>query len=819
AVAVSVAGAEAVSVAGAVAESVAGAEAVSVAGAEAVSVAGAACKHEPPARTRTRAPSGSSFGPNSDAIQCRKNYAGIRWLTPATLFRMPRDALFAYPPFWAKCFGQAEVLPRSRAEMDQLGWEACDVILVTGDAYVDHPSFGMALIGRLLEAQGYRVGILDQPQWRDTGAFTALGEPTLFFGVTAGNMDSLVNHYTSEKKPRSDDAYTPDRVAGKRPDRACIVYTQRCREAYPNTPVILGGIEASLRRLSHYDYWSDKVRRSILVDSGADLLVYGNAERAIVEVAHRLARGTPARAILDVRGTVVRRATGPEGPVDAASGQYRVEVPRALASVEPQRARPNPYAEVATASVCDVTAPHQPTKDNDARALIGPGRNGTRVTAGDGSLRQASDAADERTSRQASDAADERTSRQAPRERVVLRLPSSDAVTADAVLYAQAARIAHLESNPHNARCLVQRNGDTDVWVNPPAWPLSTSEMDALYDLPYTRRPHPDYAGKPIAAYEMIRFSVAIQRGCFGGCAFCSITEHEGRIIQSRSVASVQRELGQLQSVPGFTGVVSDLGGPTANMYRMGCNDPDIQSKCRRMSCLYPSICRNLNHDHGPLIQLYRTARKTPGIQKLLIGSGIRYDLAVQSPEYVKELVTYHVGGYLKIAPEHISAGPLAKMMKPGIAAYHQFKALFDRYSAAAGKQQYLIPYFIAAHPGTSDADMLELACWLKRQEYRLDQVQLFLPSPMSLATTMYHTGKNPLTTIERGAGDVSTVKSTEARTLHKAFLRYHDPQNWGVLRRALLRMGRDELIGHGPNHLVPPAAGEHRSPGRVRTR
>jgi uncharacterized radical SAM protein YgiQ len=693
---------------------------------------------------------------------------------------MSRDDLFAYPPFWAKRFGQAQVLPRSRAEMDRLGWEACDVVIVTGDAYVDHPSFGMALIGRLLEAQGFRVGILDQPDWRDPSAFKRLGEPTLFFGVTAGNMDSLVNHYTSEKKPRSDDAYTPDREPGKRPDRATLVYTQRCREVYPDTPVILGGIEASLRRLAHYDYWSDRVRRSILVDSGADLLVYGNAERAIVEVAHRLARGVRAREIFDVRGTVIRRATNERGPLDAIDGQYVIETPRSLEALDRHGGRKNPYTAAALPEACDALT-------SDLVALTSTASRAVRQRELNAPHRRAHTA---------------------------LRLPSADAVTADPVLYAQAARISHLESNPHNARCLVQRNGDTDVWVNPPALPLTTREMDAVYELPYTRRPHPDYASKPIAAYEMIRASVTIQRGCFGGCSFCSITEHEGRIIQSRSKESVQRELEMLKDVPGFTGVVSDLGGPTANMYRMGCGDPKLQSQCRRMSCVYPVVCPHLNHDHGPLIELYRAARKVPGIHKVLIGSGIRYDLAVRSPEYVKELATHHVGGYLKIAPEHISEGPLAKMMKPGIATYHQFRALFDRYSAAAGKEQYLIPYFIAGHPGTSDHDMLELATWLKQQGFRLDQVQLFLPSPMSLATTMYHTGKNPLLTVERGAGDVATVKSSEARALHKAFLRYHDSKNWPLLRKALRNLGHAERIGHGANQLVPPAPPASRTSG-----
>lgn len=687
---------------------------------------------------------------------------------------MNGPGLFSHRRFWAKRFGIAPYLPRTRAEMDRLGWEACDVIIVSGDAYVDHPSFGMALIGRLLESQGFRVGMLDQPDWRNLEAFQQLGEPALFFGITAGNMDSLVNHYTSDKKPRSDDAYTPGGVAGKRPDRACIVYTQRCRESYPDTPVILGGIEASLRRLAHYDYWSDKVRRSLLVDSGADLLIYGNAERAIVDVAHRIAQGEDPRRILDVRGTVARRPTTDDGPCDAPPGTYLLQHLDRLtheARVEQPR---NPYH--ASALSCTEGGPGEPMPEPIVQ------------------LR--------------------RSVKNHPRDKCVLRLASWDEVRTDKALYAHTSRAFHLEANPHNARCLVQRNGDTDVWVNPPAIPLTTEEMDRVYELPFQKLPHPDHARNPIPAYEMIRFSVTILRGCFGGCSFCSITEHEGRIIQSRSEASVKRELESLKSHSEFTGAVSDLGGPTANMYRMGCRSREVEAKCRKPSCVYPKICDNLNYDHGPLIQLYRSARAVPGIKRITIGSGVRYDLAVESPLYVKELVTYHVGGYLKIAPEHVAENPLSKMMKPGIGTYHRFKALFERFSAEAGKKQYLIPYFIAAHPGTSEQDMLELALWLKQQGYRADQVQAFLPSPMSTATAMYHSGKNPLIVVRRDSGDVATAKTPEARVLHKAYLRYHDPKNWPLLRQALRRIGRSGLIGHGPNQLIPPARQDEATAG-----
>lgn len=689
----------------------------------------------------------------------------------------PRPPLFSHRPFWAKRFGVAPFLPRTKEEMSLLGWEACDIIIVTGDAYVDHPSFGMAIIGRLLEEHGFRVGILDQPETKNPAAFFALGEPTLFFGVTGGNMDSLVNHYTSDKKPRSDDAYTPGGVSGNRPDRATIVYTQRCRQAFPKCPVIIGGIEASLRRLAHYDYWSGKVRRSLLVDSGADLLIYGNAERAIVEVAHRVSRGEHPREILDLRGTAVRRKCGETGPLDAPHGEFLLELSDRVDTPGPLAPPVDPYLDTtqSAASQCakDASAPQQSSEPpfTAVPELVKLSRKQRAAH---------------------------------PRERTVLRLPSWEEVRTDPVLYAHANRVFHLEANPHNARCLVQQNGDTDVWVNPPAFPLSTAEMDRIYELPYQKVPHPGHAAQKIPAYEMIRFSVTIMRGCFGGCSFCSITEHEGRIMQNRSEASILKEVAELKQVPGFTGAVSDLGGPTANMYRLACKSREIEASCRKPSCVFPGICSNLDTDHTPLIELYRKARKIPGIKKISIASGLRYDLAVESPEYVKELVTHHVGGYLKIAPEHTESGPLEKMMKPGIGTYDRFKELFEKFSKQAGKQQYLIPYFIAAHPGTRDEDMLSLALWLKKNKYRADQVQAFLPSPMSYATAMYHTEKNPLRPVKRDSETVKTPKSTEQRALHKALLRYHDPNNWPLLRRALRRMGRADLIGSGADKLVP---------------
>jgi uncharacterized radical SAM protein YgiQ len=670
-----------------------------------------------------------------------------------------------YRKHWAARFGTAPFLPMSRAEMDLLGWDSCDIIIVTGDAYVDHPSFGMAIVGRVLEAQGFRVGIIAQPDWHSADAFAALGRPNLFFGITAGNMDSMVNRYTSERRVRSDDAYTPGGAGGRRPDRSVIVYAQRAREAFRDVPIVIGGIEASLRRIAHFDYWSEKVRRSVLLDAKADLLIFGNGERQICELAHRLAAGEAIGQITDLRGTAFVRKAVPPGWIEIDS--THLDAPGPLNPPLDPYAMAAPAAAAAGGTPAPACADAQPAAEKVVRFV-------RRVKGAD-------------------------------REHSVIRLPAHEAVAADPVLYAHASRILHLESNPGNARALVQRHGDHDVWLNPPPIPLTTKEMDWVYERPYRRAPHPFYGDASIPAYKMIRFSVAIQRGCFGGCTFCSITEHEGRIIQSRSEDSVLREIEEVRDkVPGFTGVISDLGGPTANMYRLACKSPQIESACRRPSCVYPAVCPNLNTDHTPLIRLYRRARALPGIKKVLIASGVRYDLAIESPEYVKELAQHHTGGYLKIAPEALAEGPLSKMMKPGVGAYDRFKELFDRYSKEAGKEQYLIPYFIAAHPGTSDQDMLELALWLKKNGFRADQVQAFLPGPMATATAMYHTGKNPLHRVTRSSEEVMVPKGLKVRRLHKAFLRYHDPNNWPVLREALRRMGRADLIGSARHQLIP---------------
>ena len=713
-----------------------------------------------------------------------------------SFFARAAKPITSYRPYWAKRFGTAPFLPMSRTEMDQLGWDSCDVVLVTGDAYIDHPSFGMAVIGRTLEAQGFRVGIIAQPDWQSAEPFKALGKPNLFWGVTAGNMDSMINRYTADRKIRSDDAYTAGDVAGKRPDRAAIVYSQRCREAYKDVPIVLGGIEGSLRRIAHYDYWSDKVRRSIVVDSKCDLLLYGNAERALVEVAHRIAAREPIENITDVRGTAFVRRSSPEGWFEIDSSDVD----------QPGRVEDhiNPYQTTSEQAAAQGAS----CSKEDAPPAFVPSEEGAKTAANVKPLTFVPNPALPGKPKGP------------PRNRTVIRLPSYEQVKSDPVLYAHANRVLHLETNPGNARALVQAHGEgavaRDVWLNPPPIPLTTAEMDHIFDLPYARNPHPDYADEhgrfdgatKIPAWEVIRFSINIMRGCFGGCTFCSITEHEGRIIQSRSEESIVREMEDVRDkVQGFTGTISDLGGPTANMYRLGCKSPEIEAACRKPSCVYPGICQNLTTNHDPLIKIYQRGRALKGIKKILISSGVRYDLANESPDYVKELVQHHVGGYLKIAPEHTEQGPLTKMMKPGIGNYDKFKQLFEKYTQEAGKKQFLIPYFIAAHPGTSEEDMMNLALWLKKNGFRADQVQAFYPSPMATATAMYHTNMNPLKGISRDpqrAERVDIVRGEKRRRLHKAFLRYHDPNNWPLLREALKAMGRADLIGNGKQHLIP---------------
>ncbi|RLL38191.1 YgiQ family radical SAM protein [Acinetobacter cumulans] len=725
--------------------------------------------------------------------------------TAYTMQTAPK-ALFDYDKYWASCFEPAPFLPMSREEMDQLGWDSCDFIFVCGDAYIDHPSFVTGIIGRTLEAQGFRVGIISQPDWTSAEAFKVLGKPNIAWGVSAGNMDSMINRYTADRKIRSDDAYSPDNLPNKRPDRAATVYCQRVREAYPDVPVLLGGIEGSLRRIAHYDYWSDKVRRSILMDSKADLLMYGNGERSIIEVMHRLAKGEKIHEITDVRGTAFiinkhNRASKAKF-VEIASNDVDT-----IGRVDPII---NPYVMTEDLDGCEI--------EQDKGNSLANYQNFQKELVANPIVREGDQLDSDTQIVQLQPSSKAIKHKLPPRELAVIRLPAFEEVVNDPVLYAHANRILHLETNPGNARALVQKHGERDVWLNPPPIPLTTEEMDYVFDFPYARLPHPSYGQARFPAFDMIKFSVNIMRGCFGGCTFCSITEHEGRIIQNRSEESILREVEKIRdTAPGFTGIISDLGGPTANMYRLACKDPEIEKNCRKPSCVFPGVCQNLHTDHAPLTQLYRKARALKGIKKILIGSGLRYDLAVLNPEYVKELVTHHVGGYLKIAPEHTEKGPLSKMMKPGIGTYDRFKQMFDRFSKEAGKEQYLIPYFIAAHPGTTDYDMMNLAVWLKKNGFRADQVQTFYPSPMATATTMYYTGKNPLAKVARYTEDVDIVKGEKRRRLHKAFLRYHDPNNWPLLREALKEMGRQDLIGNSKQHLIPtyqPASveGEYKS-------
>ncbi len=704
---------------------------------------------------------------------------------------LPEQKLYDYPKYWAECYGNAPFLPMSRTEMDKLGWDSCDIILVTGDAYVDHPSFGMAIIGRMLEAQGFRVGIIAQPDWHSKDAFQQLGKPNLFFGVTAGNMDSMINRYTAERRMRHDDAYTPNDEGGKRPDRAVTVYTQRCKEAYKGVPVIIGGIEASLRRIAHYDYWSDTVRRSVLFDAKADLLIYGNAERPLIEIAHRIANGDEIKTITDVRGSafltkhalagwcgIDSRDIDRPGKIDAIISPYH-EFPYDEVSdnnnLDGKNTQRNCSKQESVAK-SDITKTAQPIELIDFKKV---NNNPSKCLSKDPNK---------------------------PWLYTYINMPTFAQVKNNKILYAHASRIFHQEVNPGSAKPLMQNHGDRSVWLNPPAIPLSTEEMDSVFDLPYQRVPHPSYGKAKIPAYEMIKTSINIMRGCFGGCTFCSITEHEGRIIQSRSHESIIAEIEDIKAkVPNFTGVISDLGGPTANMYMQKCKSPKAEASCRKPSCVWPSICGHLNTDHSPTIELYRKARKVKGIKKILIASGVRYDLAVEDPNYVKELAQYHVGGYLKIAPEHTEAGPLNKMMKPGMGSYYQFKELFEHYSKLAGKKQYLIPYFISAHPGTTDKDMVNLALWLKENDFKLDQVQNFYPSPLANATTLYHTEIDSLRNIHKNNDSVIVPKGAIQRRLHKAILRYHDSNNWPIIRDALKKMGLANLIGNKADCLVPP--------------
>lgn len=611
-------------------------------------------------------------------------------------------------------------LPVTRADLDARGWDQCDIVIVSGDAYVDHPAFGPPLIARFLEGRGFKVGLIPQPDWQSAEPFKELGKPRLFFGVAAGNMDSMLNRLTAQKKNRSEDQYSPGGRTGCRPDRATIVYAQRCREAYPDVPIVLGGIEASLRRIAHYDYWSDKLRRSILLDAKADLLVFGMGERPIWEIADRLNRGEKVNQLRDVRGTA-----------------YLIN--------------------------------NEETKNLEADPAV----------------------------------------RAADKKTVVL--PSFEEVSASTEAFARMTGAFQRETNPGNARAIVQRHGDRGVYFNPPAFPLGDGEgdkseglsnvaMDELYDLPFNRAPHPMYGSEGIPAFETVKHSVVLMRGCFGGCTFCSITEHEGRVIQNRSAGSVLREIRELRRMGDFRGTVTDLGGPTANMYQLKCKSPEIEKSCRKLSCVHPGVCENLKTDHGPLVQLMRDVRKEEGIKHVFIASGVRYDLAELAPEYVKELASFHTGGQLSVAPEHVSPRVLEKMKKPGIEAYERFQEMFACESKNAGKEQYDIPYFISGHPGSTLEDMIDLALWLKQSGRRPRQVQDFIPTPMSVAACMYWTGIDPLK-----MEPVFVAKGLKEKRLQKALILYWNPEHWPDVREALQEAGRTDLIGRGPNALVPP--------------
>ncbi len=645
-------------------------------------------------------------------------------------------------------------LPMTADEMKKLGWRQCDVILVTGDAYVDHPSFAMAILGRTLEYFGFKVGIIAQPDWHSAEDFKRLGPPRLFWGVSAGNMDSMVNHYTADKKIRHDDAYTPGNVNGARPDRAAMVYANRCREAFKGIPVVIGGIEASLRRTAHFDYWSETVKRSVIFDAKADILLYGNGEHSLVELALRLNAGEDIRCITDIRGSAVIVRTPPSGMPGI-----------------------------------DMSSPGKNTPIEPVGVLEGVKKSDSDLT----------------------DLEREESTYPNARAEYIL-MPSYDDVKADQKLYAHSMYLVHNETNPYCARKLLQYHGDRAVLINTPPIPLTTAEMDLIYDLPYQRRPHPSYHEK-IPAYEMIKNSVTSMRGCFGGCAFCTIAAHTGKFVQCRSEESILREINDIKDrVPGFAGVISDIGGPSANMYRLGCKNLKAMQSCRRESCLFPNVCRFLDTDQSPAVNLYRRARELSFIKKVFISSGIRLDLAILYPEYIKELVTYHVSGHLKVAPEHIADGALRYMHKPGVHTYDQFEEYFVRFSSQSGKHQQIIPYFIACHPGTTDEDMIELAVWLKKHNLQVDQVQNFYPTPLSNATTMYYTGFDPGEKIKDNTPGIFCVKGEIRRRIQKAILRYHDPENYEMIRDVLRKCGKDYLIGNSDRCLVPAAGKSEKS-------
>jgi uncharacterized radical SAM protein YgiQ len=591
-------------------------------------------------------------------------------------------------------------LPTTREEMRARGWDALDVLLVSGDAYVDHPSFGTAVIGRVLEAQGFRVGIVSQPDFSSPADVARLGRPRLFAGVASGAMDSMVNHYPAAKKRRSDDAYTPGGAAGRRPDRATTVYARLLREAFgPELPIVAGGVEASLRRIAHYDYWDDRVLPSVAASAPVDLVVYGQGEVPILEIARRLAQGEDPCGLVDVPGTAL------------ALGDDRL--PLAMLDARP---------------------------------------------------------------------------------RGVLELPSFEAVVRDRREFARFSRLYHLEHNGENARVMTQRHGHgrnaRTVVVNEPARSLGTEELDRVHELPFTRDAHPSYGGAHIPALEQIRWSIQILRGCAAGCSFCCITEHQGREVTSRSEASVLREMETLAARGDFRGTISDLGGATANMWGMRCTSEEAKKVCRRLSCVYPTVCKHWGHDHGPLVQLYRKSRAVKGVKHVFVGSGVRYDLAqadeVNGEAYLKELVGHHVSGQLKVAPEHVAEGTLRAMKKPGIEGFERFRKDFQRLTREAGKEQYLVPYFISSHPGCTLEDGVVLMEYLERNGWKPQQVQDFTPTPMTLASDMHWSGYHPMS-----GEPIHVTRDPREKRMQKALLRFADPANHGLVEEALRRTGR----------------------------
>lgn len=597
-----------------------------------------------------------------------------------------------------KTFKLDNWLPTTKKEVEARGWDYLDVILFSGDAYVDHPSFGVAVIGRVLEAEGLRVAIVPQPDWRgDHRDFKKLGVPRLFFGVSAGAMDSMINHYTANKRLRSDDAYTPDQRPGMRPDYPSIVYTKILKELYPDVPVVLGSIEASLRRLTHYDYWQEKLLPGILASSPADLLIYGMGEKPIKELVRRLKSGIPFNKIKDICQTVY-------------------------------------------------LADKEDAKDDD------------------------------------------------------IVLFSHEECLKDKLKQAKNFRHIEEESNKYNASRILQKVGKQVIIVNPPFPPMTEAEIDASYDLPYTRLPHPKYKGKVIPAFEMIKFSVNIHRGCFGGCAFCTISAHQGKFIASRSKESILKEVKAITEMPDFKGYLSDLGGPSANMYRMKGKDERICAKCKKPSCISPIVCKNLNADHTPLLDIYKAVDQLPGIKKSFIGSGVRYDLLLHryaeeplnkaAQTYTEELIARHVSGRLKVAPEHTQDGVLKQMRKPSFSQFGQFKKIFDKVNRQYGLNQQLIPYFISSHPGCTEADMAELAVITKSLHFQLEQVQDFTPTPMTLATEMYYTGYHPYT-LEK----VYTAHSKEQKLAQRQFFFWYKPESRRQITQVLQKMGRKDLI------------------------